>query len=1164
MPIFSTYAFAAGTIEYEIKDDIATLYSVKYSRSLSADGQPTGSYLNLTVDAYYNFPSDKLGHQRLSPSFFTRVSTNEGQERMNWAYVTVDNQGGRIDFKGGVGLDPEMLEAGEINVTIYYGFLAYDGFNGYGSSEASKFYIAQPYTFQVNLTTQPSGTINVNHDSTDPSDPETGGSEDEVDSGKCGENLTWTLDANGTLTISGTGAMYNYQYGNGTPWYEYDTLIESVIIEDGVTAIGNSAFDEMTIPKISIGHSVSNIGSSAFYIGSGNVMVIEFSGNAPAISLEAFNTCGNGLIDIYYDPATGGWENAIRQEYVLMNDPIISWIYSDNATDKLPVSDRLSFTNAEKYFGDQENGYFITQADYDRLTSNLKWFERMALPSLNIEGTEWFPSEWDGSCRGMSVLVALGRLGIIDPSDVQSSAQTMFDVEQGNAPISQSTQSEINFYHSQQHIPAIRSVRSEFMKQSQNTQISQMEQCITAAEQQGKTALIDFAYYSDSRDSVLGHTVLGYAIERGTFKLSINGTEYQFDRRVLIYDPNMAGDQQVASKSALYYNDTQWAMMGNYNVVSTSNDLKTNSADDTAQLQIVTSNPDYINAIDYKTGERNFTEDVKSAFLSGLADFFILENPYAKYNISKGRFNGNNTICDGMVILEDLDAASDTEEETIIALPLDSAYTVATAEQAVDVSLAYENLYLSANSEAPGEVTFNPEGKIDMKTEKSANGSLSLTANDGYTTVPWNVVTAQAADVTELSLSQTDEGIVLEGNDLTNTTVYGTNDKETVELNFSTEEKEVLVTEDEENNTIEVKLDQDDDGTFETTLNESDSSDDGSSSSGDNAGSSDDDSGSSDGNTDSSGDDSEPSGNDTDSSDNDHGSAGNDSGSSSNTGGHSPSRYTVSVASGIDNGSIRVSPSRAERGDTVTITVDPDEGYELDTLTVTDSNGNRITTEKESDTQYTFEMPRGRVSIDAAFIAIEEETAPQPSGEPFTDVSSRDWFYGAVEYVYKHGMMNGTTSNLFAPGGTATRAMIVTILHRLENEPPAIASGFTDIAADSYYAGAVNWAAANGIVNGVNETSFAPNEPITREQLAAILYRYAELKNYDVTISDISLHEYMDADEISAFANTAMQWANENELITGKTAVSLNPQGNATRAEVATILMRFCECIINR
>lgn len=161
-------------------------------------------------------------------------------------------------------------------------------------------------------------------------------------------------------------------------------------------------------------------------------------------------------------------------------------------------------------------------------------------------------------------------------------------------------------------------------------------------------------------------------------------------------------------------------------------------------------------------------------------------------------------------------------------------------------------------------------------------------------------------------------------------------------------------------------------------------------------------------------------------------------------------------------------------------------------------------------------------------------------------------------------MMNGTTSNLFAPGGTATRAMIVTILHRLENEPPAIASGFTDIAADSYYAGAVNWAAANGIVNGVNETSFAPNEPITREQLAAILYRYAELKNYDVTISDISLHEYMDADEISAFANTAMQWANENELITGKTAVSLNPQGNATRAEVATILMRFCECIINR
>ena len=279
------------------------------------------------------------------------------------------------------------------------------------------------------------------------------------------------------------------------------------------------------------------------------------------------------------------------------------------------------------------------------------------------------------------------------------------------------------------------------------------------------------------------------------------------------------------------------------------------------------------------------------------------------------------------------------------------------------------------------------------------------------------------------------------------------------------------------------------------------------------------------------------------------------SGSSSST-----NRYTVSVASGIDNGSIRVSPSRAERGDTVTITVDPDEGYELDTLTVTDSNGNRITTEKESDTRYTFEMPRGRVSIDAAFIAIEEEPAPQPSGEPFTDVSNRDWFYDAVEYVYETGMMNGASSNLFEPNGITTRAMIVTILHRLEGEPSVSASHFTDVASNMYYADAVGWAQKNGIVNGTSTTAFSPNDPITREQMAAILYRYAQFKGYDISaVANLSV--YRDVSQISSYALPAMQWANAEGLITGDTSVTINPLGGATRAEAATILMRFCENI---
>ena len=179
---------------------------------------------------------------------------------------------------------------------------------------------------------------------------------------------------------------------------------------------------------------------------------------------------------------------------------------------------------------------------------------------------------------------------------------------------------------------------------------------------------------------------------------------------------------------------------------------------------------------------------------------------------------------------------------------------------------------------------------------------------------------------------------------------------------------------------------------------------------------------------------------------------------------------------------------------------------------------------------------------------------------PFTDVSSNEWYYDAVKYVYDNGMMNGIDSTTFSPNNTTTRGMIVTILHRLEGEPSAAAAGFTDVASGQWYTDAIAWAAANDIVNGYSETEFGPNDTITREQMAAILYRYASFKGYDVTAT-ASLSDYTDAALISGYATAAMQWANAEGLITGVTNTTLNPQGNATRAEVATILMRFCETI---
>ena len=272
-----------------------------------------------------------------------------------------------------------------------------------------------------------------------------------------------------------------------------------------------------------------------------------------------------------------------------------------------------------------------------------------------------------------------------------------------------------------------------------------------------------------------------------------------------------------------------------------------------------------------------------------------------------------------------------------------------------------------------------------------------------------------------------------------------------------------------------------------------------------------------------------------------------------------PTRYTVSVESNIVNGSIAVSPSLAKRGDTVTITVEAYEGYELNALTVRDSNGDEIALEKDTDTRYTFEMPAKRVTVGASFAEIEKP----PVVLPFVDVSESDWFYDAVAYAYENDMMNGVSSNLFGPDGTTNRAMVTTILYRMAGSPDVSSENlgypFADVDASSWYGDAVYWARLNGITNGTSSTNFGPDGAVTREQLAALLYRYADSTGYDVSSSDTLLNEYADSAEISSYAVTAMQWANENGLITGRTANTLAPKGTATRAELATILMRFCE-----
>ena len=267
-------------------------------------------------------------------------------------------------------------------------------------------------------------------------------------------------------------------------------------------------------------------------------------------------------------------------------------------------------------------------------------------------------------------------------------------------------------------------------------------------------------------------------------------------------------------------------------------------------------------------------------------------------------------------------------------------------------------------------------------------------------------------------------------------------------------------------------------------------------------------------------------------------------------------KYSYEIFTTVgDNGTIDVDRYATE-GDKVTITVSPDEAYMLDEMTIT-SGGKDVEVTDNGDSTYTFTMPSGDVKIEVTFAEDPNwEPEPEEPAMPFVDVNEDDWFYDVVLYAYENGLMTGTSADTFAPNTATTRGMIVSMLARLEGVTNAESAGFTDVAESDWYATAVNWAASEGIVNGFEDDTFRPNAPITREQMAAILYNYADYKGYDVS-ARADLSDYADAASISSWAEDVLAWANAEGLINGMTATTIDPQGATTRAQTAAMFERF-------
>lgn len=280
------------------------------------------------------------------------------------------------------------------------------------------------------------------------------------------------------------------------------------------------------------------------------------------------------------------------------------------------------------------------------------------------------------------------------------------------------------------------------------------------------------------------------------------------------------------------------------------------------------------------------------------------------------------------------------------------------------------------------------------------------------------------------------------------------------------------------------------------------------------------------------------------------------------------------------NGTVSVSDDWADEDQKITLTITPDKGYVVDKIEIVDAEGDKIDAKKveDKDDKYTFRMANCDVTVTVTFKeegktedkeeTTTEETETEETTKPetitFSDVKESDWFYKGVSYVVENGMMNGVGNDQFAPNAPLTREMLAVVLYNMEKQPESTGvNPFADVKADMWYTDAIVWANANGIVAGYDDSTFGLGDSITREQLATILYRYAQLKGYDVT-EKADLTGYTDSTAISGYAVEAMQWANANGIVNGMTETTLAPQGTATRAQVTTMLMNFCENVATK
>lgn len=682
-------------------------------------------------------------------------------------------------------------------------------------------------------------------------------------SGTCGaqgDNLVWWVK-DGTLTIAGEGEMADYDFPskNLTPWMPHATGIHKVVVEKGVTTIGRSAFSRLPANQdIALGEDIVHISRGG--LAANEPTTIHFKGSPPVeIDAAAFGHGPTVYFHSAIDLDKSGWAEWTGKKYFAFDDSRPEYINTNSqiyprwvkAVSKLPGQGTLRtgntwcFANTSRYWGDEKVGYYITQSDYDKIksSSTLSGTEKTSMTkskasanpetdwamrktNFNVEGKgtgTTYEEHW-GSCYGMSALAAAVWNGAFPCTALAGTPTSLFSIDQDSLAsptekISKQTQSAINFYHMQQNLKAVQDKKFSFGALPQSAQLSTLESEVKAAEENNRVVLIDFDFKWNGHST--GHTVVGYGVEEGRFPMELNGKSYVFTHRILIYDPVVEGGSQRPYDDSLYYNGfyegSQWAIPywesdGERAAVSSATGLDINDPANNAQLTGILTDDSYINAVDYRTGERHYSKNQRTASTPGYIytssqDLDLTIGGQA-VEIRDGLFGGTTTVSGtGARIL--FPKNGDGSGAYTIALPEGEAYTVS-AKGGFACSLETDEYYMDVAADKGGAASFTPGGKVTLELAAPGSGCLGVTANDSP--LPWHNFSLSGEGASHLEAELTDKGLLVSGDlEKAETAAYEDED-DPQRQKFSTKEGSVLVT--EQGGDMALRADKDGDGDY--------------------------------------------------------------------------------------------------------------------------------------------------------------------------------------------------------------------------------------------------------------------------------------------------------------------------------------------------------------